>query len=174
MDRVMTITSVPCGRRMEGGKWWHIPRVARRGHAGCLKVLMQARTAMDKYKHRSVYHEALEEAATWGRIACVKILVKAGADVNKMNVNGPLLVRAAGRGHTECVEFLLSKGADVNAVEYMGRTACHLAARHGHEDCLYLLIIAGADVNARNSHGHSPNHRSRQKQKELLHFRIID
>ena len=138
------------------GKWWHIPRVARRGHAGCLKVLMQAGTAMDKYKHRSVYHEALEEAATWGRIACVKILVKAGADVNKMNVNGPLLVRAAGRGHTECVEFLLSKGADVNAVEYMGRTACHLAARHGHEDCLYLLIIAGADVNARNSHGHSP------------------
>ena len=58
------------------GKWWHIPRVARRGHAGCLKVLMQAGTSMDKYKHRSVYHEALEEAATWGRIACVKILVR--------------------------------------------------------------------------------------------------
>ena len=123
---------------------WHgpesIPYVAQNGHPECLAALIKAGAVMDKHKSKSVYQEALEMAATWGKIACVKILVEVGADVNKNGYHGTPLVRAAKGGHGECVEFLLSKGVDVNVCENSGCTALDLAARQGHEACLNLLI----------------------------------
>ena len=130
-----------------------ISYMAQNGHPGCFAALIKARSALDKHKLKSVYQDALEMAATNGNIACVKILVEVGADVNKSGYHGTPLVRAAKGGHEECVEILLSKGVDVNACERSGCTALDLAARHGHEACLNLLIEAGADVNSLKANG---------------------
>ena len=139
------------------GRWWHgpgsIPYMAQNGHPGCLAALIKARSALDKHKLKSVYQDALEMAATGGKVACVKILVEVGADVNKSGYHGTPLVMAAKGGHEECVEFLLIKGVDVNAWEPSGCTALDLAARHGHEACLNLLIEAEADVNSLKANG---------------------
>ena len=108
---------------------------------------------MDKHKRKSIFQEALEMAAAKGNVACVDILVEAGADVNKKDYYGTPLVRAAKGGHEECVQFLLSKGADVNVSECSGCRAFDLAARHGNETCLNLLIKAGADVNSLKENG---------------------
>ena len=139
------------------GKWWHgpesIPRVAMVGHPVCLKALIKAGAIMDKHKWKSVYQEALELAISRGNVACVEILVEAGADVNKKNYYSAPLINAAKGDHEECVELLLSKGADVNVSERSGCTAVDLAARNGNEACLNLLIKAGADVNSLKENG---------------------
>ena len=144
-------------KKDHGGNWWHgpesIPNVAHHGHPECLAALIKAGAVMDRHKRKSIYQEALELATKRGNIASVKILVEAGADVNKNNHYGTPLVRAAKGGHEECLEFFLSKGVDVNACERSCCTALDLAARHGHEACLNLLIEAGANVNSLKPNG---------------------
>ena len=70
-----------------GGRWWHgpesIPYVAQNGHPECLAALIKTGAVMDKHKRKSVYQDALQMAATWGKVACVQILVEVVADVNK-------------------------------------------------------------------------------------------
>ena len=125
-----------------------IPTVVERvRHSACLQALIKA-GVVDKHKRKSVSGEALYTAANRGNAAFVKILVEAGADMNKKHLYDTPLVSAVKGGHEECVEFLLNKGADVNITERCRGTAVDVAARNGHEACLNLLIKAGADVNA--------------------------
>lgn len=90
---------------------------------------------------------ALYLAAYYDHIALVKLLIEAGADVDKKTTNGSTsLDVAAQNGHTSCVMALLRAGADVNLAFNDGRTPIYYAARFGHETCVALLIRAGADV----------------------------
>ena len=95
-----------------------------------------------------MYSEALVEAAEAGHHDLVRVLIKAGADVNHRTGSGrSALMRAAMRGHAPCVSALLSAGADVNITDSYQETALVCAAVNGHADCLRSLIRAGADVN---------------------------
>ena len=97
---------------------------------------------------RSVYSEALVEAAEGGHHDLVKALIKAGADVNHRTGSGrSALMRTATRGHALCVSALLGAGADVNITDSYQETALVCAAVNGHADCLRSLIRAGTDVN---------------------------
>ena len=125
---------------------WPIVTVARIGHPACLEVLIKA-ADLAKHKQKSILEDALAYAAVGGNIANVKILIEAGADVNKKRSLDTPLARAVKGGHEECVEFLLSKGADVNIKGCWRDTAVDVAARYGREACLNLLIKAGANVN---------------------------
>ena len=85
----------------------------------------------------------------------VKVLIQAGADVNKGSEYGmtPLMEALEDCANDmfrdkriNCTKLLLEAGTDVN-IEYRGKTALHLASRHGLHETVDLLIQAGADVN---------------------------
>ena len=105
---------------------------------------------------------------------CVKILLKSGADVNIVNVQGENVISYALRGnfdgctllkgrcpgwtieyHNASVHALVKAGADVNTCERDGTTLLMRAAQKGCESCVHFLIQAGADVNMCRTDGNS-------------------
>ncbi|MCD7938164.1 MAG: ankyrin repeat domain-containing protein, partial [Tannerellaceae bacterium] len=73
-------------------------------------------------------------------------LVKAGADVNRINKQGysPLML-ALENFYPEVIPVLLEYGADVNYRNKQGKTPLQIAYRHGLEEAARLLIEAGAN-----------------------------
>ena len=94
----------------------------------------------------------------------VKILIDAGADVNRAtNGRTPLQWAALGApgvpqldGHVSTVGILIDTGADVNRATGNESTALHFAALKGQGVKVGILITAGADVNRVNNAGRTP------------------
>jgi len=98
-------------------------------------------------------------AAMYERVAAIKALIDAGADVNVKNRDGNTPLHIAARdGRTEAIKALIQANADVNAKDYIGRTPLHNAARDGHTEAIKALIQANADVNAKDEEGLTPLH----------------
>jgi len=106
-------------------------------------------------------------AARDGMLDAAKILVEAGADVNKPDPNGitPLLM-AITNGQLPVAQFLVDRGADLKAADWYGRTPLwaaveirNLDLRSGATDngvdreaalrLISALLDKGVDVNAR-------------------------
>ena len=87
------------------------------------------------------------------RVACIKLLIDAGANLEAVDLNGytPLQF-AANFANAEIVSLLVDAGANVNAVTNYGSTALHLAA----SDCVEVLLAAGADIDVRDNSGRTP------------------
>ncbi|RLM52807.1 tankyrase-1-like isoform X1 [Panicum miliaceum] len=65
------------------------------------------------------------------RLKCMKLLVKAGADLNSRHPQTPLVI-ATLKGLTECVEYLLEAGADANIpAKDVGSKPIEFAAESG-------------------------------------------
>ena len=87
----------------------------------------------------------LSAASLRGHDKCIELLLKAGADVNRIDMWGftPLIAASRG-GHFQCVEALLQAGAYVNFVSRRGaKTALMVASWGGHYRCSQILIKAG-------------------------------
>ena len=82
------------------------------------------------------------------KMAVVKRLLEAGADVNAKGNNGQTALMLASWEGKELASELLKAGADVNAKDNDGQTALMLASWEGKELASELLK-AGADVNAK-------------------------
>lgn len=103
----------------------------------------------------TVMETPLCAAASAGSISAARLLLDAGAQIDKRDDDGytPLL-RAAVEGAAEMVSFLLEKGADINARENIfDHTPLHKAARLGRKAASAALIAAGADQSLRDSSG---------------------
>ena len=100
---------------------------------------------------------ALIEAAGYGRDKCMKLLIEAGADVNKTDVHGKhALVFAAEKDKpwaVRCLDILIKAGADVNIKEANGSTVLFRASELERLHFVDLFIKAGADVNAVDNQG---------------------
>jgi len=86
-------------------------------------------------------------AAKEGHAEVTRILVQAGADVNRpygMWHYKPPLVWAAMEGHLETVRVLLDAGADIHAESCENETALKLAAEYNHPEVVKLLKQRGA------------------------------
>ncbi len=82
----------------------------------------------------------LMQACLDGELEAVALLVRGGADVNRLGTaqRSPVLAMAA-RGDVEMLRLLLPK-ADLSVEETGGRTALHLAAEEGHGEVIAALL----------------------------------
>lgn len=89
----------------------------------------------------------LKFAAEKGHIALLKILIKAGADVNHERSGFTALGQAAKYGHLAALRLLIRAGAKIQSNALYGPVA------GGHLDIVRHLIKCGADVNYKNAIG---------------------
>jgi ankyrin repeat protein len=95
----------------------------------------------------------LIEAAVYGSLANLRLLLERGADANASNAAGATpLLRAA--GDADKIALLLDHGAEVNVHSRLGNTPLILAARpvDSHR-AVGLLLAKGADAKATNNWG---------------------
>lgn len=87
----------------------------------------------------------------------VKILINAGANIDRKCINGrtPLHV-AVGNNDFSIVSYLLSIGAKVNIADNNQDSPLHLAAISGNFEITKLLIRKGADPMKSNRLGLTP------------------
>ena len=108
--------------------------------------------------HRAL-RTALHKASAYGHTNVVKLLLKAGADADKMSsVQRTALHEACTGGHLETLLELVQYTKDVNHADSHGQTAAHSAAYHGETACLNVLIHNGCDVNYQDNQMCTPSH----------------
>ena len=101
------------------------------------------------------------------RVACTKLLIEAGANLDATNHNASTALQyAALNGDATIMSLLVKAGANVDAADDHGWTALHQAATTT-VDCVEVLLAAGAGLDARASAGWRPfdlalKHRSRR------------
>ena len=91
-------------------------------------------------------------ATYFGHLGAVRVLIEAGADINKHATypKRSALWMACDRGRPDIVMQLIKAGADVNAKSITdGTSTLVMAVGRGYEACVALLINAGADVSER-------------------------
>ena len=89
----------------------------------------------------------------------VKLLIGAGANVNKKNWEGSMAVQyaASSRVDPRILEFLIAAGADINAQGGYGhRAPLHIASYGDNLKTVEVLIGAGADVDVQDERGNTP------------------
>ena len=102
-------------------------------------------------------HTALTYAVCSNFPAGVKLLLEAGASVDKQIIDGcsPLTL-AAFEGNEEIVAMLIQFGASVGLRRDNGSTALHCAAQEGKEGVIGVLLGHGADVDSAKLDGATP------------------
>lgn len=111
----------------------------------------------------------LMRAARAGDIEVFRLLLDAGADIDKKTAQGATaFLFAAGvgfrdkqtsgteAGALETVKEALKRGQDIKQTNQAGDTALHGAANRGADLIAAYLVEQGADLNARNSRGFTP------------------
>ena len=96
----------------------------------------------------------LAQAAKTGDADTIKVLIKAGTDLNIPGPEGKTALHfAAWNDHASIIKIMIEQGAnvDVNVKDLDGRAALHLAASRGHISVVQTLIDAKADLNIRAS-----------------------
>lgn len=127
---------------------------AKEGDAVTLRQLLEAGASCDIYDGYCC-RGPLTQAAQNGHLACVKLLIEYGADIQEEDIemDTPISLAAAA-GQTECVRYLLEKGADVDSYSVNG-TPLIQAAQSGSFECVKLLLEHGADVHVSVSYGNT-------------------
>jgi ankyrin repeat protein len=105
----------------------------------------------------------IHDAAAYGRLDVIKLLLSKGIDINVSNktIGTPLHYAfpfaIPRRKHAlPTAEFLLKEGADINATTASGETPLHRVARMGNCEWVKFLIEHGADVNQPAKKGETP------------------
>ena len=150
---------------------------ARTGSPEAVKVLL-ARGARVDAAEKTLGQTALMWAASENHAEVVKLLVEAGADVNKRSaaltfppfkwgVNGMVstvlpkgswspLMYAARQNAVEAARALVAAGADVNAADPDGATPLLIALANAHYDMADALLDLKADPNLADVSGQAP------------------
>jgi uncharacterized protein len=97
----------------------------------------------------------IHRAAGQGHSEVIRVLLRAGADVNTphANVQATPLEYAAMHGHVDAARTLIAAGARVDSVDSQGRTPLMWAAWKGQGPVVQELLKHGADVSRTNKTG---------------------
>ncbi|XP_063758924.1 ankyrin repeat domain-containing protein 6b isoform X2 [Eleginops maclovinus] len=113
-----------------------------------------AKVAVTKYG-RSPLHLA----AYKGHIEVVRILLKAGCDLDIQDDGGQTaLQRAAVVGNNDVINALIQEGCALDRQDKDGNTALHEVSWHGFSQSLKVLVKAGANAHAKNKAGNTALH----------------
>ena len=106
--------------------------------APCLTLLMDYSEI--NIRDANLYTE-LHQAAKYGNIGHIDILVHYGADMSAENSlgNSPLHL-AASQGRVKAVQLLLLRGADKNAVNHQGNPPNQVAIICGHHNISSIIV----------------------------------
>jgi ankyrin repeat protein len=155
---------------------------AQEGHTRVVEVLLASSADPERvitYEGGQQGPTPLMFAAKFNRMACIKSLLRAGANVNAHNGSGffPLRYATIALRH-ECVQLLLRNGASTHVRTDLGTTPLHwvlgsfipgslwcdygileqskdVKMQNG-EHCLRLLLSFGADKDAKDKRGDTP------------------
>jgi ankyrin repeat protein len=114
--------------------------------ARCVEILLRGKAdiSVNSKVAEGTGWTAMGEAAFHGHVACVRLLVGAGEDVNRIHevIDGErtAAMLAAQNGHAELVRALSEMKADVGYESSLGVTALQLAAEGGHEETKGLIL----------------------------------
>ncbi|VWX34589.1 ankyrin repeat domain-containing protein [Exiguobacterium oxidotolerans] len=129
---------------------------ARSGNKRILRRLLEDQAPVDWQTDDGVGYTALHYAAQEGKTKKIVMLTAAGADVNRIEMNGfaPLHL-AAGEGHVKAVEALLAAGADIEIENTLdaNNTALMLASQYGLTDITKVLLAHGAERDHQDAKG---------------------
>jgi hypothetical protein len=117
------------------------------GDVDAVKLMLEAGMPVEA-------QDALHEAVEVGQTKVVKVLIEAGADVNKPGAYGQSLVMNA-VNHPEIVKLLIDAHADVNIPNDYKLAPLAVAAEQGQLETVKMLIAAGANVKHRDPSGGS-------------------
>jgi uncharacterized protein len=103
-------------------------------------------------------------------VEVAKILIEAGADLNRRNAEGtPPIAKVLGNQETVMLQLLLDKGAAVDAKNGEGCTALTIAVTYGYPNAVQLLLHRGADIEAVDSSEHTAlSHAISTRNKEMM------
>src|SRR6478735_7524962 len=104
---------------------------------------------------------SLPGAASHSNLAVLKLLLDAGAEIEKRDDQGcPPLLRAAGVSDPALLDELLARGADPRFVTKSGYTALVFAAYQSPSSTKLAMIdrlfALGVDINRETTHGETP------------------
>lgn len=129
---------------------------SHKGHAHSVVQLINkgAKVAVTKYG-RSPLHLA----AYKGHIEVVRVLLKAGCDLDIQDDGGQTaLHRATVVGNNDVIAAVIQEGCALDRQDKDGNTALHEASWHGFSQSVKLLVKAGANVHAKNKAGNTALH----------------
>ncbi len=86
---------------------------------------------------------ALPQAALFGHLSIVQLLLNYGVDINEVEKQ-TALYRASSKGFSDIVELLLRQGADTAFVAPSGPSALYKAVSNDHFKCTRALLMYGA------------------------------
>jgi ankyrin repeat protein len=92
-----------------------------------------------------------------GHDRIVRMLLKAGADVDRKSSDGNTPIIAATLMHrTDVVRVLLSYHPDLSIWNREGRVSLGIAVEEGFKDVVAMMLDAGADPNVMDRNGNQP------------------
>ena len=116
------------------------------GLAGMCEILLAA-GADAKIGSTITGDVALHNAANKGFPACVRVLLRAGADVNaRANDGATALLGASYNGRVHAAKVLITAGANLEARTPRNNTPLRLALLKGHREVALTLLRAGAAI----------------------------
>lgn len=117
-----------------------------------MKLLLENNAMADFFNLKGT--TALMRASQEGHSEISKLLINAGADVNKKNNEGMnALMLASQRGHAAMVLLLIKSPCAMDEQTQQGSTALMLACKRGHDECVKMLVAMGAEIFIRDNRG---------------------
>eukprot|EP00112_Aurelia_sp_Birch-Aquarium-sp1_P000174 Seg1013.3 transcript_id=Seg1013.3/GoldUCD/mRNA.D3Y31 product=Ankyrin-3 protein_id=Seg1013.3/GoldUCD/D3Y31 len=135
--------------------WTPLFMAAKQGHAGCVRLLLEAGALVDGINNEKSAWTPLWVAVYAGHADCVELLLGKGAKLEAKHPETPLFI-AAREERIECLRLLIKAGANLNVVDKSGRTPLHIAASENL--CLVAeeLIIAGCKLEIVDDQDYTP------------------
>lgn len=150
----LSVQSGPHDLYMESPRYDELLLAAISGDIEAVRRLIPLVRDIDAPSHNQI---ALHHAALNGRLEIVKMLLDAGAHIDRYDMDGTTPLMCACMGNDpETVFLLMRRRANLALVDSFGRSAMFYAATHEGALVVRALAHAGLGINDRDAAGQTP------------------